>query len=713
MTTGKSFIFCFDDVEVREREFSLVKAGEVLPIEPKAFRVLVFLLHNPQKLITKEELLDAVWADAAVTESSLTRSIAKLRRVLGDDFQQPRYIETVATVGYRWVCKVEASEDRSGSRGRIGGGVATGDVPVERASTNRVTEPSAEPSSKGQGRRTTLTKWLLTGGSVLAAGAAIAIWYLHRPLPPRFSGYTQITHDGLGKVVLGTDGSRVYFNRLSPPSIAQVSVAGGPAVEVPVAVPNPDLLDVSPDGSSFLVASHAEDDNGALPLWIVRVLGGSIRRLGDGVSAAFSPDGKSVAYSTLQGDIYLVRSDGSDAHKLASPGGYIPLLAWRPDGGAIRFTRDAVLWEISSNGTNPHQLLPGWHGSGKECCGHWTPDGRFFLFLAINSFRTGGQIWALDERRRLFRQPTAEPVQLTMGPILWHQPIFGKDRKTVFTEGDTERGELSRFDPQTRQFKPFLGGISVDDLVFSTDGQSVAYVSYPEGFLWRAKRDGTSPVQLTEPPMEVFYPRWSPDGTQIAFTGGSRELPLEIYTVPADGGNPHRLLPEDKRVEGDPSWSPDGRKIAFVSAITVSDKAGDIRVLDLASHQVTTLPGTVGMGSPLWSPDGRFIVAATSSGLSILDIGSGRWSVLLDKVSTEDMELSRDGQFLYFLRTDTDQGVFRVRLSGGKPVLVADLKNWHAAGFFDVWMGLDPTDAPLMLRDIGSNDIYALTLDEK
>jgi DNA-binding winged helix-turn-helix (wHTH) protein len=104
MTAGKPFVFRFEDVEVRERELTIIKAGEVLPVEPKAFRVLLFLLHNPQKLITKEELLDAVWADAAVTESSLTRSIAKLRRALGDDFQEPRYIATVATVGYRRWC---------------------------------------------------------------------------------------------------------------------------------------------------------------------------------------------------------------------------------------------------------------------------------------------------------------------------------------------------------------------------------------------------------------------------------------------------------------------------------------------------------------------------------------------------------------------------------------------------------------------------------
>ncbi len=111
---NKSFIFCFADVEVREREFSLIKGGEVFPVEPKAFRVLLILLRNPQKLITKEELLNAVWGDAAVTENSLTRSIALLRRLLGDDIRNPRYIETVATVGYRFVSKVEVSEERCG-----------------------------------------------------------------------------------------------------------------------------------------------------------------------------------------------------------------------------------------------------------------------------------------------------------------------------------------------------------------------------------------------------------------------------------------------------------------------------------------------------------------------------------------------------------------------------------------------------------------------
>src|SRR5580693_968313 len=117
MMPSKYFVFRFDDVEVREREFTLTKAGKVLAVEPKAFRTLLFLRHNPQRLIAKEELLNTVWADAAVTEGSLTRCIWLLRTTLGDDVQQPRYIATVATVGYRFVCAVEVSEDTHGLGG--------------------------------------------------------------------------------------------------------------------------------------------------------------------------------------------------------------------------------------------------------------------------------------------------------------------------------------------------------------------------------------------------------------------------------------------------------------------------------------------------------------------------------------------------------------------------------------------------------------------
>ena len=74
-----SRILRFADVEVREREFTLTKAGQTLSVEPKAFRVLLILLRNPRKLLSKDELLTAVWGDTAVSENSLARSVNEER----------------------------------------------------------------------------------------------------------------------------------------------------------------------------------------------------------------------------------------------------------------------------------------------------------------------------------------------------------------------------------------------------------------------------------------------------------------------------------------------------------------------------------------------------------------------------------------------------------------------------------------------------------
>ena len=111
MTDHKFSVFKFEDIEVREREFLLVKGGKALPMEPKAFRVLLFLLRNPRRLVTKDEILNAVWNDCAVSDNSLTRSVATLRRLLGDDSREPRFIATVPTVGYRFLCDVVAAEE--------------------------------------------------------------------------------------------------------------------------------------------------------------------------------------------------------------------------------------------------------------------------------------------------------------------------------------------------------------------------------------------------------------------------------------------------------------------------------------------------------------------------------------------------------------------------------------------------------------------------
>ena len=734
---NKASIFRFADIEVREREFSLTKAGEAVPVEPKAFRVLLILLRNPRKLITKEELLDAVWGDAAVTENSLTRSIALLRRLLGDETRNPRYIETVATVGYRWVCEVAASPDAEGSLEPQDepDGINRKDSAVTPASGSAANLPAPIVAGRDdeKKRRTRIAwskpflKWLLPSAAVLFAAIGSAVWYLYRPLS--VSKYVQITHDGHRKILVGTDGTRLYFNQLiaqfnESQSMAQVGISGGEIQEIKIALPNAQLVDVSPDGSTLLAASSPGGESAPYMLWSVRVPGGSLRHIADGVSATFSPDGKLVAYSSHDA-LYVVGSDGTNPHKLAFLGAIAESLTWSPDGRTIRFTKETKLWEVSSNGSNPHQLLPNWNSSSWQCCGRWTADGRFFVFLSGGpvSFAPtvfgapllpGAQIWALDERRRPSLRLSAKPIQLTSGPTSWGSPIPSKDGQQIFARGFIIRGELVRFDSRSQLFQPFLGGISAEFVSFSNDGQAVAYVSYPDGILWRANLNGGRLVQLSDPPFRPILPRWSPDGRQILFMASTSQVGSEIYVVPSEGGSPQRLLPGDSGPQVDPNWSPDGRKIVFSTGYGGGDDRGDVRILDLESHAITTLPGSRSLFSPRWSPDGKYIAALSfdSNSLRIFNIESQQWSVLyVGPVGFPAW--SRDSQFVYFEGLQDHPTVSRVSVSGKGPELVIDLKDFHSTGLFGLWMGLDPTDTPILLRDTGSDDIYALAVEEK
>ena len=726
---NKSFIFRFDDAEVREREFVLTKAGKVLAVEPKAFRTLLFLLRHPQKLISKEELLNSVWGDAAVTEGSLTRCIWLLRRLLEDDINQPRYIETVATVGYRFVCKVEASEDTLGNLEESAANNPSVGSSVETAANGVVAATSEKPPAQinrdvgdeerdGRQKKENpngFRRWLLAGAAALAC-LAVAGWYLRRPpLPLRVTEYTQITHDGLPKNLAGSDGSRLYFNRFSGTDrVAEVAISGGETARIPVAIPDPFITDVSPDGSALLV----ESINGPVGLQVVQVPSGSVRPLTTDIwvnASAWSPDGGSVVYNTWDGEIKVIRKDGTGASRLTSAGetgGSSGGISWSPNGATIRFSKGGALWEISPNGSNLHRLFPTGRPSN-PCCGRWTPDGRFYVFLSA------GQIWSLDERRGLFRRAAAEPVQLTTGPIQWSDPIPSKDGKKIFSSGVILHGELVRYDSQSKTLQPWLGGVSAEFVAFSPDGRSMVYVTFPEGILWKANRDGSNPVQLLDPPWHPFLPRWSPDSSQILFSQGYSGEPDRGYIVSSQGGAPKPILPDYKEEQGDLSWSPDGRRIVFASQEFKAGKLTDvIKVVELSSHKVDTIPGSQSLYSPRWSPNGRFIAGLSQGSdqpnvadqLTVFDFETQRWSTLQREGGCAFPSWSRDGQFIYYLHKS---GVYRVRVSGGTAEKVVDLKGLRITGSIGAWLGLDPQDTPVLLRDVGTEDIYALTLEEK
>lgn len=401
----------------------------------------------------------------------------------------------------------------------------------------------------------------LAGGGMLVLCLAAAAWYLSRPLPTlRIAQYTQITHDSRQKALIGTDGARLFVNIYpADQPLAEVSITGGAAAPITLAFPNPWVYDLSPDGTALLATSFDKDVGS---LWSVGSAGSPLRHLADGNNggidgAAWSPDGKSVAYSTSNGDIHLMHTDGTGARVLGTvpyrtKNAMFEQISWSPDGKTIRFDRNNRIYEVKLDGSGPHPFLPGWRPTSWQCCGRWTADGSFYLFLVWDNPQNAYhlippfQIWVLDERHGLFPRGSAEPFQLTSGPTRWCRPVPGRDGKKIFARGVNLNGELDRLDQRSHQLQPYLGGISAEGVAFSSDGKSVAYVTYPEGVLWRADRDGNNRIQLTDPPLYPVLPRWSPDGSHILFAAADSAGAFHSYILSSQGGTPQPILPDPK-----------------------------------------------------------------------------------------------------------------------------------------------------------------------
>jgi len=563
------------------------------------------------------------------------------------------------------------------------------------------------PPPKSHPRRAWLKWTALAGASAAAAGAAI-LW-LDSPLPmPRVTGIVQITR--ADRLTLDTwcpllsDGSRLFFCAWNGVPAYQASTKGGDTVPIALQTKGYEYLaDLSHDGTEFLVCRFV-----AYPLcelWAEPLLGGSPRRLGSivaRVSGAWSPDGQQVAYAR-DGVLHLATRDGMEIRKLATFSGDPAFLRWSPDGRRISVTvirevSQERLWEVSADGKGARQVLPDWNPSWNTSEGVWTPDGKYFVFIAQ------GKIWVLRDKGSLFLGGRGAPMELNIGPLFALHPLPSIDGRRLYFVGQQARNEFLRYDLKSGSFSPALTGISATGLSFSKDGKWITYVSVPEGTLFRAAADGSQRLQLTWPPLyDVENPRWSPDGTQIAFSAAMPGKHYRIYIVPSEGGLPRQVTNGEAGIIGDfdPSWSNDGASLAFSKALWAPDKKA-IHILDVKTGRVLTLAGSEGICCTKWSPDGHFI-AGQNPGLVLYDIRTQAQIQLPSPAEAGFPNWSPDGDSLFF---HSDSGWWRVRIRDRKAEAVNSLKGISVADWG--WFVVAPNDSLITARSTGTGDVYAL-----
>jgi Tol biopolymer transport system component len=213
--------------------------------------------------------------------------------------------------------------------------------------------------------------------------------------------------------------------------------------------------------------------------------------------------------------------------------------------------------------------------------------------------------------------------------------------------------------------------------------------------------------------VKPVLPRWSPDGQTILFFDFPRgnNHPGKLYEMPASGGTPQELLPDDRTNEQDGTWSGDGKKVAFAGDANdaIRNSGPAIRILDVGTGKVSTLSGSRGMFSPRWSPDGRYIAAMTSdsSKLMLFDFETQSWKQI-GSGTLSWLNWSPDGKYIYLKDSAGKGSVMRFHVPDGKVDRIVDLKGFVLTGLGGGAVSVAPDGSPLLLRDRGTQDIYAL-----
>lgn len=578
----KAPTYRFGDICVDVERVAVTRAGEPVGLEPKAFDVLRALLEHRDRLVTKDELLNAVWPDTFVTPNVLTRAIAQLRKALGDDAVEAKYIQTVTKRGYRFIAPVTVDADAAAGIGAQqppshGERDASGGPQQREADAHTPTVPATGPSS----RRFWSTRLVVGVVVVAALSLTTGVWMTR------------------------TAGGKASGTSTEPIQTRRLTLRAGNNAE-------PAL---SPDGA---MVAFSADTTGAFEIYVAGVTLGSreialTRDGGQNIEPAWSPDGRWIAFhSRARGGIWLVPATGGSPTQIVDLGSAPD---WSPDSEWIVFTSSqgamatqSHLRVVRRDGSGLRDLTRVGTPLGGQRQPRWSRSGRFVAFTVSNG-GSSNRVWVVEAEGGTPRE---------LPSVGWTGFIaFGPDDRMLYLTGRSpDRLAIyglplnpSTLTPagQPGVLKEFTIGSMAGLSVSRTN--TVAYaVRTTDANLWAVDNPTASspgePVPFTRNAIRASGPSFSPDGSQLAFTQAGAGVPRSVWLANADGSSQSPLLTDGEAVS--PSWNGNDRLLVFRGA---TPQVGSLWFVDSRTKRATKLEhiDARGIYNPRLSPNGDSI----------------------------------------------------------------------------------------------------------
>jgi Tol biopolymer transport system component/DNA-binding winged helix-turn-helix (wHTH) protein len=666
-------VYRFGEFRLMADERILLRGDERIPMAPRIFELLLALVENAGRLVTKESLLNRIWEDSFVEEGNLNQTVSRLRKTLGERPNENRFIETVPRVGYRFIADVELLTSEEALRTA---------VPTDAA------EPPAIPTA---GPRRLLIYMLPI--VVVLAGASAAVWWtLFRTRPasdsgppskqvpvrltvnatredaPVFTregdirfmrwegdqpyayimaadGSNQRRETALAQLVTGVwspDGKKVVFHKSGDNSGARY-IADSNGENEKLLPFSPGNMQWSQDGAKIVYQAGRPNSD----IFVYDVATNESRLFsgtpGFESDPSFSPDGKSVVFTSDRDgnpEIYIQDLEGTNLRRLTNHPAHDEFPTFSPDGTQIVFNSNREdenfdIYLMNADGTRVRRLT-NWRSDEEIRPGCWSADGTRLVLLSNRDGRPN--VYVMDV------EPYAPTLLLSTPDRDLRSPTFSPNGTEIAFVSEIADGtaELRILDLQTRR----------DELLVKLEDASAVARYSPDGksLLVQNRINGNTEIcliagsggemrNLTNDPSRDVHPDWSPDGTKIVFVSnrlGNYDV-FSIFTMNADGSNPHRIY-FSNAISDFPSWSPDGSVIVF-SNDKEDGRSGNFEIFAIE-------PETVKQETRLtfrpradvhaaFSPDGRRIAFASR--------GDGNFEIyVMNADGTSQLRLTRD-----------------------------------------------------------------------